>query len=121
MCSLGSFVDEVRLVQVNVRDVVTDDADALGNILVNANELAFRGCVPAQCLTFTVAESAANWRRSLTAGFRAGEFIYVVEVDGERAGMRWRGRSQTIRFFAVSCGRSACCPRTNAAALARCS
>jgi hypothetical protein len=50
-----------------LRDVQVGDAEALAHILVTVGESAFRGRVPDQCLTFTEAESATNWKRTLTA------------------------------------------------------
>lgn len=65
---------------VHLRDMVVGDAEALARILIAATDSAFRGLVPPQCLTFTEAESAANWRRTLTAGLPPGDFMLVAEL-----------------------------------------
>ncbi len=66
---------------VHIREVNPDDADALAHVLVCANRAAYAGIVPPQCLTFTEAESAANWRRTLGAGLPQGDFIFIVEDE----------------------------------------
>ena len=67
---------------VTLRDVAPGDAAALAHVLVTANEHAYRGVVPDQCLNFTEAESAANWKRPLTDGLAAGEFMLIAETAG---------------------------------------
>jgi hypothetical protein len=64
---------------ITLRPVTPDDANALAHVLITANETAFRGLVPDQCLTFTEAESAANWRRFLAGeGLPDGDFAVVL-------------------------------------------
>jgi GNAT superfamily N-acetyltransferase len=68
----------------------------LAHVLVTANLATYRGLVPEQCLTFTEAESAANWSRSLSAGLPPGDFMYLVE-DGTHGGVigyGWAGPTQ---------------------------
>src|SRR4051812_22158102 len=75
-----------------LRDVQVGDAEALAHILITAGETAFRGRVPAQCLTFTEAESAANWRRTLAAGLPPGDVLVVAEPPGRMPiGYAWGG------------------------------
>ena len=75
-----------------LRDVHVGDAEALAHILVTANEVAFRGRVPDQCLTFTEPESAANWQRMLIEGLPAGDVLVVAESPGgPPVGYAWGG------------------------------
>ena len=75
-----------------VRDVRVDDAEALARILIPANEVAFRGRIPDQCLTLTEARSAANWRRTLTEGLPPDDFLVVAEPPGDApVGYAWGG------------------------------
>jgi ribosomal protein S18 acetylase RimI-like enzyme len=77
-----------------LRDVNVGDAAALAHILVTANEAAFRGRVPDQCLTFTEPESAANWQRLLIEGVPPGDVLVVVELPkGSPVGYAWGGPS----------------------------
>lgn len=77
---------------ITLRDVTPDDAEALAHVLITANESAFRGLVPDQCLTFTEAESAANWRRFLGGeGLPESDNFVVAVVDGEVIGYGWGG------------------------------
>ncbi len=77
---------------VRVRDVAVGDAAALARILIAANDSAFRGLVPPHCLSFTEAESAANWRKTLTAGLPPGDFMLVAESPhGVPVGYAWGG------------------------------
>src|SRR4051812_38043012 len=63
-----------------IRDAVVADADALARVIVRSMNHAFAGIVPEQCLAFTEGDSAGNWRRTLTRGLKAGEFLCVVEA-----------------------------------------
>jgi GNAT superfamily N-acetyltransferase len=82
----------MRNPDIVVRDVRAGDAEALGHILITANEAAFRGRVPDQCLTFTEAESAANWRRTLVAGLPPEDVLVVAERSGgPPVGYAWGG------------------------------
>ena len=75
-----------------LRDAQVGDAEALAHILITANTAAFRGRVPDQCLAFTEAESAANWRRTLVAGLAPGDVLVVAESPGGRPiGYAWGG------------------------------
>ena len=65
------------------RDARAGDAEALAHILVTANEAAFRGRIPDQCLAFTEAESAANWRRTLLEGLPPDDFLVIAELPGD--------------------------------------
>ncbi len=79
---------------IHLRPVTFDDPEALAHILITANESAFRGLVPDQCLTFTEAESAANWRKTFTEeGLPSGdEFLTVAETAArEVVGYVWGG------------------------------
>ncbi|HYI24670.1 MAG TPA: GNAT family N-acetyltransferase [Thermomicrobiales bacterium] len=75
-----------------LRDVHVGDADALAHILIMSNEGAFRGRVPDHCLTFTEAESGANWRRTLNEGLPREDFLVVAEPPGlAPVGYAWGG------------------------------
>ncbi len=77
---------------ITLRDVTPDDAEALAHVLITAGESAFRGLVPDQCLTFTEAESAANWRRFLGGeGVPESDFFVVAIVNGVVVGYVWGG------------------------------
>jgi GNAT superfamily N-acetyltransferase len=77
---------------VVLRDVRVDDAEALSRILIPANEAAFRGRIPDECLTLTEAQSAANWRRTLLEGLPPDDFMIVAESpDGVPVGYAWGG------------------------------
>jgi len=78
---------------IRLRPVTVEDAEALAHVLVSAQESAFRGIVPDQCLMFTEAESAANWRRFFTQeGLPASDFMIVSESSlGEVIGYTWGG------------------------------
>jgi GNAT superfamily N-acetyltransferase len=79
-------------VQTSIRNVTPADAEALGHILVTTNATTFRGIVPEQCLRFTEAESAANWRRSLAAGLPASDYFLVAcDERGTPIGYAWGG------------------------------
>ena len=88
-------------VDLALRDVRSDDAGTLAHILVTANLATFRGLVPEQCLTFTEAESAANWSRSLSAGLPPSAFMYLVEegTHGRVIGYGWAGPTESDRTF----------------------
>jgi len=77
---------------IALRNVRVGDAEALAHILITANEAAFRGRVPEQCLTFTETESAANWRRMLAAGLPTEDVFVVAEPSGGTpVGYAWGG------------------------------
>jgi hypothetical protein len=78
-----------------LRDVEVGDAEALAHILITANEAAFRGRSPDQCLTLTEVQRAANWRRTLMAGLPPGDFLVVV-----RATIRSNARQSALTGFA---------------------
>ena len=81
------------------RPVFPSDAAALAHILVTANERAFRGIVPDQCLDFTEAQSAANWNRTLTAGLPPDDFFVLIERAGEPSiGYVWARPSDDARY-----------------------
>jgi ribosomal protein S18 acetylase RimI-like enzyme len=87
--------------ELKLRDVRADDASALAHVLVTANLANYRGLVPEQCLTFTEAESAANWSRSLNAGLPPRDFMYLVE-DGTHGGVigyGWAGPTENDGTF----------------------
>jgi len=91
-CSSAS----ANLMDVHLRDVTLDDIESLAHINITANESAFRGLVPDECLIFTEAESAANWRRFLgEEGLSAGDFMVIAEAaDGEAMGYVWGGEHE---------------------------
>lgn len=75
---------------VALRDVVAGNAGALAHVLVTANEHAFRGRVPDQCLESTEAESAANWQRFLAQGLPSGDLMVVAHTPaGTVIGYTW--------------------------------
>lgn len=77
---------------ITLREAAPDDAEALARIIVTAYEHAFRGLVPDQCLAFTEAESAANWKRTLHDGLPDRDFMVVAQAtDGIVAGYVWGG------------------------------
>jgi ribosomal protein S18 acetylase RimI-like enzyme len=77
---------------ITLRNIQDADAGALAHILISSGEEAFRGRVPDQCLTFTEAESAANWRHTLREGMQEGEvFVVAVPPGGAPAGYAWGG------------------------------
>ena len=67
---------------VSIRAATLADAPALADIVIDANEAAFRGRVPDQCLSWlTRAESATNWRRALgPGGLGEGQCLVVAET-----------------------------------------
>src|SRR4026208_254987 len=72
------------------RDVVPSDASALAHILITANEHAFRGRVPDQCLEFSEAESCGNWKRAFSLGFPHADVMLIGEdEDGHFIGYVW--------------------------------
>ena len=82
----------MRHPDIVLRDVRVGDAGALAHILITANDAAFRGRVPDQCLTFTEAESAANWRRTLVTGLPPEDVLVVAEMSGgPPVGYAWGG------------------------------
>ena len=79
---------------IRIRPATLDDPEALAHVLITANESAFRGLVPDECLTFTEAQSAINWRKTFSEeGLPSGnEFLVVAETrDGEVVGYVWGG------------------------------
>lgn len=80
--------------EIVLRDVVPTDAHALAHVLITANEAAFRGRVPDQCLESSEIESAANWQHTLSEGLPADDFMLVAQtLDGEVIGYAWGGPS----------------------------
>jgi ribosomal protein S18 acetylase RimI-like enzyme len=81
-------------VPLRLRPVTASDAAALADILVIANEHAFRGIVPDQCLALTEAQSAANWQRTLDGGIAPADIFDLVEdAANQRVGYVWAGPS----------------------------
>lgn len=76
---------------VNLRDVAPGDAAALAHVLITSNEQAFRGRVPDQCLTFTEAESAANWREFFAEDLPDGDVMVVAQAANDVVGYAWGG------------------------------
>ncbi|MEO8393536.1 MAG: GNAT family N-acetyltransferase [Chloroflexota bacterium] len=79
---------------IRLRAVTVDDPETLAHLLISAEQGAFRGLVPDQCLQFTEAQSAANWRKFFTAeGVPSGsDFMVIAETaDGEAVGYVWGG------------------------------
>lgn len=79
---------------IRLRAVTLDDPETLAHILITAEQGAFRGIVPDQCLQFTEAESAANWRKFFSQeGVPSGsDFMVIAETtDGEAIGYVWGG------------------------------
>lgn len=67
---------------VSIREAAVSDAQVLAEILIETNWDTFQGRVPDSCFTFTAAESAANWRRTLApGGLDETEFILVAENE----------------------------------------
>ena len=75
------------------RDVTPADAAGLADVLVHANESAFRGRVPDVCLEFSEAESSANWQRFFAdGGLPSGDFMIVSQASSGRVvGYTWGG------------------------------
>lgn len=63
---------------IQIRDVRANDSDALAHILITAGNHAFTGLVPQQCLQFTEAESAINWKKAFARNFLTGNDVFVV-------------------------------------------
>jgi GNAT superfamily N-acetyltransferase len=84
---------------VQFREVTSRDAAALAHVLIVGIGTTFRGIVPSQCLTFTEAESAANWQRTLDKPLPDGEFIEVVEQEGEVVAYAWGGPSRDDSIY----------------------
>lgn len=62
-----------------IREAVPDDADGLAHVIITSTQTAFVGLVPEICLNgLTEEESAANWKRTLTQGLDADEFLVVA-------------------------------------------
>ncbi|MEP6985223.1 MAG: GNAT family N-acetyltransferase, partial [Chloroflexota bacterium] len=81
-------------------DVIPSDALCLAHIVVSANEHAFRGLVPDQCLEFSEAESSANWQRTLSKGLPSDDFMLVAETPtNECVGYVWAGPNPKDRVF----------------------
>jgi len=90
--------DKMELI---LRDIVPSDVPSLAHILVAANEHAFRGLVPDQCLEFSEAESAANWQRFLSQGLPEGDFMILATLPtGEAIGYTWGGPNTKEPDFA---------------------
>ena len=92
MCGRGEAAMTIRKVELS-------DADALGRILVGANNATFRGIVPEVCLEFTEAQSAANWKRSLSVQLDDDDLFFVAEEVGDSViGYVWRGDAHDPTF-----------------------
>jgi ribosomal protein S18 acetylase RimI-like enzyme len=77
---------------ISLRRALVSDADGLAHVLITANEHAFRGRVPDKCLEFAEAESATNWRRTLSEGLPDGDFLVVAQTrTGKIVGYTWGG------------------------------
>src|SRR5689334_18790269 len=90
--ALSSASASLTSMDIHLRPVTVDDAEALAHVLVSAQESAFRGIVPDQCLDFTEAQSAANWRRFFSEeGVPSGsDFMVIAETDdGDAIGYTW--------------------------------
>lgn len=82
-----------------LRPVNPSDAATLAHILITANEHTFRGIVPERCLDFTEAQSAANWRRSLTQEPPPEEIFDIIEsAAGQCVGYVWAGPTDDARY-----------------------
>ena len=69
---------------MRIRNVLLADADELARIMIDANQDAFRGLVPEQCLNWiTPQESADNWRRTINRGadMNADDRLLVAETE----------------------------------------
>lgn len=85
---------------ITLRDVTPDDAESLAHVLITAGENTFRGLVPDQCLTFTEAESAANWRRFLGGEGVPEEDTFVVAHEGGKIiGYAWGGPNDKDQIY----------------------
>lgn len=80
---------------IYIRAVTLADPETLAHLLITAECGAFRGLVPDQCLQFTEAESAANWRKFFSQeGTPSGsDFMVIAETtaDREAIGYVWGG------------------------------
>jgi len=77
---------------ITLRPILASDAPSLAHILVTANDHAFRGLVPNQCLELTEAESEANWRKFLSQGPPSDDFMLAAETPSQTAvGYVWAG------------------------------
>ena len=75
-----------------LRHVLPSDAPSLAHIVCTANDHAFRGLVPDQCLEFTEAESTANWARFFSLGLPVEDFMLIAETPThECIGYIWAG------------------------------
>jgi ribosomal protein S18 acetylase RimI-like enzyme len=80
--------------EIIVRDVVPSDAPCLAHIVCTANDRAFRGLVPDQCLEFSEAESTSNWERFFSQGLPADDFMLMAETSTDEClGYIWAGRN----------------------------
>lgn len=78
---------------ITFRAVTEHDAAALAHVLVTTNNSNYRGIVPDQCLTFTEAESASNWRRKLRTALPDSDAFLLAEHDGAVVAYAWGGLS----------------------------
>jgi len=72
---------------IEIRHARIDDCPALGRIIVNATQDAFRGRVPDQCLNWlTPEESAANWAKNFKTeqSLDVGDYLFVAETTSSR-------------------------------------
>src|SRR4051812_14231130 len=84
-----------------LRDMLPSDAPAPAHILIEANEHAFRGLIPDQCLEFTEDESAAIWQRTFLSGLPADDFMIAATLStGEMIGYTWGGPNTKEPDFA---------------------
>ena len=84
---------------ISFRDVVVGDADALAHILITSNEASFRGVVPDRVLKSTEAESALNWRRTLSRGLPVHDVMILALTAGETVGYVWGGPHQRDALY----------------------
>jgi len=72
---------------LEIRHARIEDCPALGRIIVNATQDAFRGRVPDQCLNWlTSEESAANWAKNFKTeqSLDVGDYLFVAETTSSR-------------------------------------
>lgn len=87
--------------EIMLREVVATDASALAHVLITANDHAFRGRVPDQCLEFSETESAANWQRTLSEGLPDKDFMIAAQaLTGEMVGYAWGGPNTSDTVYA---------------------
>lgn len=78
--------------RITLRDVTAQDAAALAQVLVTANDDAFRGRVPDHILDFSEEESATNWQVMLDEGLPPDDFMVLAQTGaGKVVGYTWGG------------------------------